>query len=99
MNPVGMLGLLSLPLSGIECACTLRYLQDSRRTLFNNRLALEERIRAGEDKDGAIYAALRLLESDISVLDIVIARLWELCPPKFPSGPDPPMSPPDAPTS
>jgi hypothetical protein len=72
----------------------LRYLQDSRRRLFEGRLALEERIRAGEDKDGKLYAGLRALEADITVLDGVIGRLWGMCPPALASAArDPPLSP------
>lgn len=89
MNVPTTLG--NLPLTGVECTCVLRYIQRDRRSLFKDRLALEERIRGGEDKDGRLYAALRAVEADITVLDGVIGRLWGLCPPPHPTGPDPPL--------
>lgn len=79
MSPVDPAHLV--PMSGVECACALRYLQSCRRKLYQEMLEVEERIRAREDPDGKLAEAHRIADADVMILDGIIGRLWSLCPP------------------
>lgn len=87
-----------LELSLIETVCLLRNLRDRKDAMALDVLALEERIRAGED--GSLKGAHAALSTDVQILTGILAKIWNLWSPTFspfdPSQPDKPKEP-DAP--
>lgn len=80
-----------LELTLVETVCLLRNLRDRRDAMRLDVLALEERIRAGED--GLIKGAHAVLEADVFVLDGILAKIWMLWAPVFaPQDPNKPRS-------
>lgn len=67
----------TIALNRIEAVVLLRYLRHQAMALSRDMMALEERrIRGGYN--GTLDAAHRALDADVSILEDVIRRLWEI---------------------
>lgn len=71
----------TVPMSTVECACALRHLQYRRRQMYEDTLALEERIRAKVPIAHDLDTQRRTLGADIMILDGLIQRLFSMCGP------------------
>lgn len=67
---------MALDLELVEVSCLLRHLRGRREQLYHDQLALEERERAKEN--GSLKGAILVLAADITLLDIIIRKLWRL---------------------
>lgn len=76
MSP-GTPGPVHLDISLYECMWLLRTLRAVKKHIQEDMLAIEERIRGGND--GQLTDAHRLLDSDCTTVDSLIRRLWQVC--------------------
>lgn len=65
-----------LQITMLEANCGLRHLRPIRNKLHKDLLLMEERIRAGEN--GSVTEAHRVMDAEISTLDEMIRKLWEV---------------------
>lgn len=71
----------AITLDTVECVCTLRYVMKARQILKDEIWRLEERINNTEDRDGQLRLNLTTMQTDRNILDMVIQRLFSVCPP------------------
>jgi hypothetical protein len=70
--------LLPVQISRLECLWLLRTLRKHREMIWENLMAIEERIRGGFDV-GHMSAAHHAIDADLMICDGLIRSLWQHC--------------------